>query len=147
MCDRSSRADEERWRELYAQYRAFYAQSDSVAVLDTVGSWLHDPARSTSGLVAVEGDIVQGIAHMRRFDRPSTASTGLYLDDLFTTPDSRGRGVGRALLRTIAGIADAEGLSVVRWITADDNATARALYDSEASATKWVTYDMPPRRS
>ncbi|MGJ7538922.1 hypothetical protein [Brevibacterium luteolum] len=35
----------------------------------------------------------------------------------------------------------AQGCSVVRWITAADNSTARSLYDQLAVQTNWVTYD------
>jgi hypothetical protein len=31
---------------------------------------------------------------------------------------------------------------VIRWITADDNYRARAVYDRVATRTKWVTYDL-----
>jgi hypothetical protein len=32
--------------------------------------------------------------------------------------------------------------SVVRWITAEDNYRARAVYDRLAERTKWITYDI-----
>jgi hypothetical protein len=35
-----------------------------------------------------------------------------------------------------------QGHSVVRWITAADNARARGLYDKVAQSTQWVTYDL-----
>ena len=79
--------------------------------------------------------------------RPSTASMGLYLDDLFTAPAARGAGVARVLLNRAAEVAAAEGASVVRWITAADNAAARRVYDRVAAATPWVTYDMKPATS
>ena len=69
---------------------------------------------------------------------------GLYLDDLFTAPETRGRGAASALLTDAAERARAGGASVVRWITAADNATARSVYDTHAVATPWVTYDMKP---
>jgi hypothetical protein len=34
------------------------------------------------------------------------------------------------------------GWTVIRWITAEDNYRARALYDRLADRTKWVTYDI-----
>jgi hypothetical protein len=52
--------------------------------------------------------------------------------------------VGGAHIAGLAAHAAAEGLSVVRWITAEDNRTARRLYDSVAAATPWVTYDLVP---
>ncbi|UBQ04203.1 GNAT family N-acetyltransferase [Curtobacterium sp. TXMA1] len=102
-------------------------------------------AHGLSGLVAEDADgRLLGLADLRRFARPSSATTGLYLDDLFTAPDARGRGVATALLHEAAATAAAEGASVIRWITAEDNATARAVYDRVAEATPWVTYDMRP---
>ena len=97
-----------------------------------------------NALVAVAGTDLVGLAHYRRFARPSSGTEGLFLDDLFTAPDARGLGAGRALLGHLSGLAEREGRSVVRWITAEDNSRARALYDSTAVATKWVTYDMVP---
>lgn len=92
-------------------------------------------------------ETVVGLANLRRFARPSTATLGLYLDDLFTSPSSRGTGVATALLRDAAAIAASEGANVVRWITAADNETARQVYDRVAVATPWVTYDMKPAGS
>jgi len=46
----------------------------------------------------------------------------------------------------VADLAAQRGASVVRWITAADNAHARALYDELATRTPWVTYDMAPGR-
>ena len=85
-----------------------------------------------------------GLAHVREFARPLDGSTGLYLDDLFVLPDARGEGAGTALLEKLRDLAQERGLSVVRWITAKDNQTARRLYDRVAEKTKWVTYDLVP---
>jgi ribosomal protein S18 acetylase RimI-like enzyme len=69
---------------------------------------------------------------------------GLYLDDLFTAPGARGTGAASALLKEAAARAGEGEGSVVRWITATDNAAARSIYDSYAMATPWVTYEMKP---
>jgi len=134
--------DREQWRDLYSAYREFYALTPDSAVVDRVWSWIHDEAHETEALVAVGGDgELAGLAHYRRFARPSSGTTGMWLDDLFTRPDLRGGGVGRALIDAVTAIAAAENLSVVRWITNENNQTARRLYDTTATATKWVTYD------
>lgn len=132
------------WRELYRGYRDFYRVEHSDAAIETVWSWLQDPLHETRGLVALVDGVPQGIAHYRTFARPLSASHGIYLDDLFTSDRARGHGVGSALLARLAEIARDEGATVVRWITADDNATARSLYDRVAKQTPWVTYDLAP---
>jgi ribosomal protein S18 acetylase RimI-like enzyme len=133
------------WQHLYAGYRAFYHLPVDPAAVRTTWSWVSEGAHGILGLVAedADGELV-GLADLRRFARPSSATTGLYLDDLFTAPAARHRGVATALLREAAAVAAAEGASVVRWITAEDNAAARAVYDRVATATPWVTYDMRP---
>ncbi|MDL9981169.1 GNAT family N-acetyltransferase [Microbacterium sp. ASV49] len=133
------------WSTLYAGYREFYRLDDDPEKVRTTWEWVSTGALGMQGLVAVdENDALVGLANLRWFARPSTATVGLYLDDLFTSPAARGTGAGTALLREAAAIAADAGASVVRWITASDNATARSLYDRHATATPWVTYDMAP---
>ncbi|RBP65662.1 ribosomal protein S18 acetylase RimI-like enzyme [Brevibacterium sanguinis] len=137
-------SDEPRWRELFRGYREFYRLQDSEDVVSRVWSWLTDPDHECQGLVAeAQGEVV-ALAHFRRFSRPSTGTVGIWLDDLFTAPEARGRGAARALISRLQQIAGAEGRSVVRWITAEDNHQAQALYDQVAARTHWVTYDAVP---
>lgn len=138
-------ADESLWSTLYAGYRAFYELPDDSDAVRTTWMWVVGGAHGLRGLVAVDDDGgLVGLANIRSFARPSRAALALYLDDLFTSPSARGKGVATALLREAAAIADREGANVVRWITAADNETARHLYDKLAVATPWVTYDMQP---
>ncbi|MCW1839499.1 GNAT family N-acetyltransferase [Prosthecomicrobium hirschii] len=131
------------WDDLYAGYADFYRVSQTPAMRDTVWSWLMDPAHQVEGLVAVDaaGRPV-GIAHFRAFARPLSASTGGFLDDLFVSEAARGSGAADALIGRIAEIGRARGWSVIRWITAEDNARARKVYDRMAMKTRWVTYDL-----
>ena len=73
-----------------------------------------------------------GLAHF--LFRPSTWSPidFCYLEDLFVSPERRGRGVGQALMAELEQIAREKGASQLYWTTAPDNATARVLYDSVA---------------
>ncbi|WP_349829587.1 GNAT family N-acetyltransferase [Brevibacterium litoralis] len=139
-------ADESRWKELFRGYRAFYELAPDQAVVDRVWSWIADPDHECRALVAVDTDTgtIVGIADFRRFSRPSTGSVGLWLDDLYTDPAVRGRGIGRALVRRLQEIAQEEGATTVRWITAEDNHRAQILYTQVATRTRWVTYDAAP---
>ena len=140
-------ADEARWKELFRAYREFYRLEPSEEIVSRVWSWITDPDHEVQSLVAEADGTIVGIADYRRFSRPSTGSVGIWLDDLFTDPQARGRGTGRALISRLQEIAAVEGCSVVRWITADDNAQAQVLYDDVAKKTNWLTYDAPPKES
>lgn len=138
-------SDEDAWKALYSGYREFYGLERYDRVVERVWGWILRGEHSLRGLVATSDDDVPiALADIRTFARPSSGTTGLYLDDLFTSPAARGRGAGSALLARIADLAGDEGLSVVRWITDRENAPARRLYDRHATATRWVTYDLPP---
>jgi GNAT superfamily N-acetyltransferase len=137
-------ADREQWAALFRGYREFYELAPDETVVERVWAWLMDDAHEVNAFVALSGGALVGIAHYRRFARPSSGTIGLSLDDLFAAPSVRGRGVGSALIGRLQALAVSEGRSVVRWITADTNATARRLYDAVATATPWVTYDLKP---
>ncbi|MCD5316540.1 GNAT family N-acetyltransferase [Kineosporia babensis] len=137
-------SDYERWRELFAGYAEFYGLDQTPEQVDTVWSWLLDPAHEIEGmLVAGPDGRPVGLMHFRRFSRPTSATVGGYLDDLFVDPQTRGAGAGDALLAGLKSVAAERGWSVVRWITADDNYRARGKYDQHATRTTWITYDMP----
>lgn len=138
--------DEQEWRRLFRGYRDFYEQAHDESIIDTVWGWLMDDDHPVRGLVAARPSGLVGIAHFRAFPRPIIGGTGFFLDDLFTDSAARRSGTGTKLLRELARIAADEGATLVRWITAEDNAAARSVYDREAKLTAWATYDMPPTR-
>ncbi|HEY3697641.1 GNAT family N-acetyltransferase [Phenylobacterium sp.] len=65
---------------------------------------------------------------------------GIYLEDLFVVPEARGRGAGKALLRTLARRCVAEGLGRLEWAVLDWNAPSIAFYDSLGAAAldDWI---------
>lgn len=137
--------DAESWARLYDGYRSFYEVSADDTAVATTWAWMLSRQHGLRGIVAVDQDgEVVALANLRLFARPSVGKMGLYLDDLFTLPSSRGTGAASALLVRAAEIAAEEGANVVRWITASDNVKARSVYDAHAIATPWVTYDMMP---
>jgi ribosomal protein S18 acetylase RimI-like enzyme len=130
------------WHAVYSGYGEFYETPlhDEKAVL--VWSWITDDSNELECLVAVDDDgEVVGLAHFREFSRPLAGSRGLYLDDLYVLREKRKQGIASALIEGVADVGRARGASVVRWITAKDNETARSLYKNVAEKTHWVTYD------
>ena len=59
-----------------------------------------------------------------------TGRRGIWLDDLYVTPDARGAGVGKALIAHVAGIAVDRGCARFEWWVLDWNASAIGFYDS-----------------
>jgi GNAT superfamily N-acetyltransferase len=132
------------WDALYAGYAEFYGVAQTPAMRDTVWAWIHDPAHELEALVAEDASgRAIGLAHLRPFARPLRAAYGGFLDDLFVAPEFRGQGVADALLAACAERGRVRGWNVIRWITAEENARARAVYDRVAVKTGWVTYDIP----
>ena len=137
--------DREAWEELYAGYARFYRVTQTAEMRERVWSWLLDEANPVRGLVAVdEEDRPVGLTHFRPFHRPLSASIGCHLDDLFVTHAARRSPAGALLLREVGRIAAAEGWTVVRGITRENNYRARVMYDRFAERTNWVTYDAVP---
>ena len=137
--------DHDRWRTLYAAYAAFYRTEQTDEQAERTWRWLRDPTSPVDGLVVEDRHgTVAGLAHVRPFPRPLSASTGGFLDDLYVDEPARGTGAVDALLAALRERAAERGWSVVRWITAHDNARAQAKYDQVATRTSWVTYDLQP---
>lgn len=55
---------------------------------------------------------------------------GIYLEDLFVTPDARRQGHGRALLATLAAVAAERGYGRLEWAVLDWNEPAIEFYRS-----------------
>jgi GNAT superfamily N-acetyltransferase len=57
-----------------------------------------------------------------------TGKPGIYLEDLYVTPDARGSGAGKALLRHIAGLALDRDCTRFEWSVLDWNTPAIDFY-------------------
>ncbi len=135
--------DREAWERLYEGYAVFYGVAQTPEMRARVWGWILDPAHETEAFVAEDEDGgLTGLAHFRAFARPLSASVGGFLDDLFVPPEARGRSVADALIGAVAAEGRSRGWTVIRWITAEDNYRARAVYDRMAERTKWLTYDI-----
>lgn len=135
--------DRDDWERLYRQYAEFYKEPMNEDILARTWSWLLDAQHPLQGkVVATANGALLGLAHYRSFPEPLLGKDAGFLDDLFVSPDQRGSGLGRRLIEAVAQAGKEQGWPFLRWITAQDNAQARRLYDGLAQATAWVTYDL-----
>lgn len=70
-----------------------------------------------------------------------TGRRGLWLEDLYVTPDARGSGAGAALLRELAGIAIDRDCPRLEWTVLDWNTPAIDFYRSRGAQPQdeWTT--------
>jgi GNAT superfamily N-acetyltransferase len=67
---------------------------------------------------------------------------GIYLEDLYVTPEMRGRGAGKALLAELASICVQRGYGRLDWWVLDWNSPAIGFYRSigAEAMTEWTVY-------
>jgi GNAT superfamily N-acetyltransferase len=134
--------DESDFRNLWAQYLAFYDVNLAPAVTDATWARLMDEGSPVKARLAVLDGRIQGFAiHLHH---PSTwvATEDCYLEDLFIAPEARGKGLGRALIDDLITLARHKGWSRLYWHTDEDNTRARALYDQYVASDGHVRYRM-----
>ena len=134
--------DKVQWARLFVAYGVFYETAFTQHIVDAVFEKLTDATTEVQAIVAERGGVVIGFAHFRRQYDTFTAGPGWYLDDLFVSPEARGAGAATALIDALRELAAGNGGGTLRWITAEDNATAQRVYDRVAKRTSWVTYEM-----
>ena len=134
-------SDEDAWRGLWAAYLEFYGTTVPDAVYtSTFARLLGDDPSDFSDLVAEQEGRLVGLTHYLFHRHCWRIENVCYLQDLFATPDTRGTGVGRALIEAVYAAADAAGAPTVYWLTQDDNVTAQRLYDRIATRTNFIKY-------
>lgn len=131
--------DRPSWEALARGYKDFYSTPTTDA--EYSAAWARLLAKDgVHGLGArIDGEMV-GFAHYL-FHTSTWAPTACYLQDLFTLPAARGRGVARALIEAVALKARQGGAARYYWLTQEHNAVARALYDKVAKFGGFIRYD------
>ena len=74
--------------------------------------------------------------------QPGWVKRGLYLEDLFVSPEHRGLGAGKALLVQLAKIAVSNQCGRLEWSVLDWNEPAIKFYQSLGAEpqNEWVPY-------
>lgn len=108
----------------------FEREPDAVKATEAM---LHDalygPTAVAEAVIAeIEGKPMGFALFFRNFST-WTGKTGLYLEDLYVTPEARGAGVGTALLRHLAKIAHDRGYGRFEWAVLDWNQPAIDFYE------------------
>ena len=127
---------------MWLAYCTFYEFIVPQATTDLTFARLCDTSTPMHGSLAIDrasGEVL-GFAHIVVHPYTWSPLAACYLEDLFVTPAARGRSAGRALIDDLVARADRQGWGRIYWVTRENNATARRLYDTLATRDDFVRY-------
>ncbi|THD35552.1 MAG: GNAT family N-acetyltransferase [Sphingomonas sp.] len=107
---------------------AFEREPDAVVATEAGLRHALFDERSAEVVIAEEHGAPVGFALFFHNFSTWTGRKGLYLEDLYVTPEARGSGVGTALLRHLAGIALDRDCARFEWAVLDWNTSAVDFY-------------------
>lgn len=128
------------WEPLWAGYIAFYKATLAPGATDVAWSRFHDPNEPMHLLGAYVDGKLTGIVQYLFHRSTWTPGDYCYLQDLFVDNSARGLGLGRKLIEAVYDKAREAGASRVHWLTQNENATARLLYDRIADNSGFMQY-------
>ncbi|MFK5735126.1 GNAT family N-acetyltransferase [Pseudomonas urmiensis] len=124
------------------------ARHEVVASLADIERSLFDEGSTVSSLICERNG--QAIGFAVYFYSYSTwlGRNGIYLEDLYITPEQRGDGAGRQLLRFIAREALANQCARLEWSVLDWNEPAIGFYQSLGAQAQdeWIRYRLEGER-
>jgi len=133
-------SDREEWQPLWKGYQDYY----EVNLDDVTDSlWERFMAADPDGpicLLAEENGVLLGLVHYLYHGSTWSPKLRIYLQDLYTVPESRGKGIGRALIEAVYNEGKKRDCDQVYWLTQDFNEAGRRLYDKVASHTPFIKY-------
>lgn len=118
------------------------AENEVTAEVADIENSLFGPESTTKAIICEIDTLPVGVAVY--FFNYSTwlGRHGLYLEDLYVSPEYRGAGAGRALLKHLAKIAVAKKCGRFEWSVLDWNEPAIQFYKSIGALPQeeWVIY-------
>ena len=135
-----SAADHPAWLPLWQGYQRFYNAEIAAEVSAVTWQRFLDPSEPMHAALAWQDGVAVGLVHWIFHRSCWTVSDYCYLQDLYVAETVRGGGVGRALIEQVYAAAQAYGANRVHWLTQEDNAQARQLYDRIASRSGFIQY-------
>lgn len=109
---------------------AFEREPDAVKATEAMLHTALFEQRAAEALIAEQGGKPVGMAVYFHNFSTWTGRRGIYLEDLYVTPDARGLGVGTSLLRKLAAVAVERDCARFEWSVLDWNEKAINFYRS-----------------
>ncbi len=112
------------------------------ATEDLLREYLFGERRGAEVVIGHHGEDPAGFALFFHNFSTFLGRPGIYLEDLYVTPELRGKGVGRALLTYLAKLAKERNCGRLEWSVLDWNEPAIKLYESIGAVpmNEWTVY-------
>ncbi|HLL39950.1 MAG TPA: GNAT family N-acetyltransferase [Rubrobacteraceae bacterium] len=112
------------------------------ATEDLLREYLFGERRGAEVVIGHHGEDPAGFALFFHNFSTFLGRPGIYLEDLYVTPELRGKGVGRALLTYLAKLAKERNCGRLEWSVLDWNEPAIKLYESIGAVPmdEWTVY-------
>jgi GNAT superfamily N-acetyltransferase len=132
-----------RWGELWREYQRFYGIEIAATITESTWQRLHN-GRIHGFAARTSADELVGIVHYLFHEDTWAKEPACYLQDLYVDPKMRGTGCGRLLIEAVAKAAKAAGSNTPYWLTHENNAVARQLYERLGKNHGFIQYTFVP---
>jgi len=137
-------SDYTEWRILWEGYNSFYGRKDETAlpprIIEMTWSRLFDSYEPVHAMVAEDSDNLIGLVHFLFHRSTINIEPVCYIQDLFTSENARGKGVGHALISKASEQAKNAGTKQIYWQTHESNTVAMRLYEKVVEKSGFVVY-------
>ena len=112
-----------------------------VATEELLEEWIFDKEKAEVIFAVADGTEVGFALYFHNFST-FLGRAGIYLEDLYVSPQYRGHGYGKGLLQKLASIAVERGCGRLEWWCLDWNRSSIEFYRSlgAESMDEWTTY-------
>ncbi|TCT37882.1 GNAT family N-acetyltransferase [Martelella mediterranea] len=109
---------------------------------DGLAEAIFGPNSVTEGLIAEVDGKPAGFALYYFSFSTWQGRNGIYLEDLYVSPEFRGSGLGRALMQSVAQVGIERGCGRMEWSVLDWNENAIRVYDGVGGKpqSEWIRY-------
>jgi len=116
-------------------------ENDVVATEELLSEWLFDKQAAEVMFAIVEGKEVGFALYFTNFST-FLGRAGLYLEDIYITPEYRRRGIGTAMFKRLAQIAVKQGYGRFEWACLDWNTPSIEFYEKLGAEpmSEWTTH-------
>ncbi|EKT57561.1 GNAT family N-acetyltransferase [Providencia sneebia] len=131
------------WLDYWLQYQEFYkVELSEETTLKTWERFFDDNEPMYCAVALEDGKVVGFVNYL--YHRSTWAKNNFcYLEDLFVSPDVRGRHIGKCLIEFVHTQAKQHACNRLYWHTQETNLRGQRLYDWVAQKPGVIEYRMP----